>query len=70
MKVIQNNDTIEVTCPGCKSVLGVGVDDIRYIEMAHHGSQFQSSCVLCGHNLDISSGKVPRRWYALLGVED
>lgn len=61
----------DITCPNCKSILTVdSINDVRYCEMAHHGSPFTTSCPICGKLcVDIPSSKIPRQWYDRLGVE-
>jgi len=62
MKVIDNNNYIEVICPHCNSKLGVHKEDIRYNEIPHRCSEFEVECGACGNTVGIEPEKVPSSW--------
>jgi hypothetical protein len=66
MKVLDNNNYIEVGCPHCKSKLGVHVGDIRYNEMGHHGSVFKITCEACGRPVDLNQSQIPASWISTI----
>ena len=70
MKVLENNDTIEVECPHCKSKLGIHVGDVRYNEIAHHSSTFEVSCGACGRPAGIKQEQLPARWVSTIVPKD
>lgn len=66
MKIIHNNNYIEVECNHCRSILAVVLQDITYTEMAHHGSPYTAECGACNRTLNITSKRIPKTWIAAL----
>lgn len=66
MKVLENNNFIEVTCSHCHSKLGVHLADIRYHEIAHRTPPFTASCGACGGTVGVPEASIPRSWVAAL----
>ncbi len=66
MKILDNNNYIEVRCNHCQSALGIHYPDIHYQEMAHHGSPYTTKCAACQRITDIPPRLVPQRWKAAL----
>jgi endogenous inhibitor of DNA gyrase (YacG/DUF329 family) len=70
MKVLVDNNHISVECPHCKSSLGVFVEDIRYNEMAHHTSVFETDCGACGKPVGIKDPSIPPSWKHVIIPDD
>jgi len=75
MRVLRNNDTIRVTCTGCKSVLAVECDDVKTSDIGHgHASEFWARCAVCGKEICLSREQIPTRWISAIlannGIED
>lgn len=70
MRILVNNNYIKVVCPGCKSELGVHKEDIRYNEIQHHCSEFDTTCGACGVRVPIPSGDIPRNWLHTIVPDD
>lgn len=73
MKIIENNhkqDSIEITCPHCNSKLSVEVSDIRYNEIVHNCSQFESTCEACGRPIGISQKQIPAGWVRFIAPDE
>jgi sialic acid synthase SpsE len=62
MKILDNNNYIEVTCTHCNSKLGVHKEDIRYNEIPHNCSEFEAICGACGGTVGIETGEIPPSW--------
>lgn len=60
MKILKNNNTHEVTCDSCKSLLAIEIFDITYTEMVHHGSPFTCVCAACSDTINLY--KLPQDW--------
>jgi len=59
MRILENNDIIEIRCPGCISLLGVEKEDIT--DVFGHGTYIH--CIACGKRIDLSSSDIPKRWW-------
>ena len=70
MIVIENNNYISVECPGCKSKLGIHLEDIRYNEITHNCSSFEATCCACGNRIAINESLIPRNWIITLVPND
>lgn len=70
MRVLKNNDIIQVTCPGCRSELGVEITDVHVNEMCHHGTGQWVCCSQCGTTIDIPFADIPSHWRATLFADD
>jgi RNase P subunit RPR2 len=58
MRIVINNNTIEVTCQRCKSVLAVTVGDIK----DKMGLGTHVVCAACNTIVPVPVGKIPRHW--------
>ena len=58
MKVITNNDYIQIECPHCGSTLGIYRSDIHVVEMCSD----YVICDVCGGSFNIPSSKIPSHW--------
>lgn len=67
MRVIENNDTIQATCPHCKSVLAVEISDVRWNEIPHHCSEFEISCGVCDRSFGVN---IPKSWISKIVPND
>lgn len=63
MKILENPNYVKVTCPHCKSELGVHLQDIMYNELAHgHHPEFSCTCAACNRNVELPSKMIPLSW--------
>lgn len=60
MRVIRNNDEIEIKCHNCKSVLGVVAEDISDVEFVGTTAK----CPVCGVEMKIAMKHIPKRWHS------
>jgi hypothetical protein len=49
---------------------GVFVEDIRYNEMAHHTSVFETDCGACGKPVGIKDPSIPPSWKHVIIPDD
>ena len=63
MRVLQNNDYIEMECPKCKSDLAVFAKDIRCPEL--HGGPSVICCV-CSRVIPMRFSDIPKRWMPIV----
>lgn len=70
MKVLENNNFIEVVCGFCHSKLGVYVEDIRYNDIAHNCPPFEATCGACGRATEVKEALIPRAWMPAIVQED
>ena len=67
MRVIQNNDVIEITCSGCKSRLAINSDDVQTSDIGHgHSHEFWINCSVCGKENGFSRNVFPNRWLPII----
>ena len=66
MRIILNNNTIEVTCQHCKSVLAVCVGDIKDTM----GVGTHVVCAACQTIVPVPAGKIPKHWRNELDWDD
>lgn len=69
MFIRQNNNTIDVTCECCKSLLTILISDVIYTEMAHHGPLFSCICLACRGIINLDS-ILNREWMSELMPDD
>ena len=67
MRVLVNNDIIEVACSGCKSVLGVEVDDVMENDMS---GRIWVNCMVCGVSIDVPLENIPKHWLCQIFEDD
>jgi len=71
VRVIENNDVIEVTCSRCGSKLVVECEDVQTTDIGHGHSHMQwANCCQCGKEIGIPLEKIPSHWRAYLFVDD
>lgn len=70
MRVLENNNYIEVSCPHCKSKLGVHVGDIRHNEIAHRCPAFEVACGACGRSVGLKREQIPANWISTIIPDD
>jgi len=70
MKVLDNNNYIEVVCQHCRSKLGVHLEDIRYNEIPHNCAEFEVTCGACGHSVGITGTLIPAMWMRSIVPDD
>jgi hypothetical protein len=63
MRVLKNNDYLEIECPHCKSELAVFAKDIRCPEI--HGGPSVICCV-CRHSIPIKFSRIPNAWMSIV----
>jgi hypothetical protein len=67
MRILENNDTIKVICPGCKSVLAVEVQDVQATDISHGREQPQwVNCPQCSRDVGIPLAAIPMHWRAVV----
>ena len=58
MRIVVNNNTVEVTCQHCKSVLAICVTDIRdTMELVTY-----VVCAACNTVVPVPLSKIPKHW--------
>ncbi len=62
MRVIENNDFIEVTCPHCKSKLAVHCEDI----IDNDVGPLTIKCGVCGRTIETNAGQIPNHWKSII----
>ena len=63
MRIVENNDVIELTCQGCGSVLESECDDVETCDIGHgHASEFWVHCAVCGKEIAFPRDSIPNRW--------
>jgi hypothetical protein len=69
VKILDNNNYIEATCPHCKSKLGIHQGDIRHNEISHRNSAFEATCAACGRIVPIQATSIPNSWVSSITGE-
>lgn len=62
MRVLANNDYVEVVCPHCKSKLGAHKGDVRENGNTHAQTDFELTCGVCGKTVEIPNSVIPNSW--------
>lgn len=75
MRVLENNDTVELVCTGCETVLAVECDDVKTDDICHgRPAEFWVHCPQCETCLGLSRRDFPNHWlYRIMnnnGIED
>ncbi len=71
MRVLENNNYIEIICVRCGSKLAVNVEDIKYHEIHHHCSaEFYVCCGACGRRTGVDSSRIPKTWIRKIISDD
>jgi RNase P subunit RPR2 len=64
MRILQNNDYIQVRCPKCNSLLGVNAGDLS--PGGHTGQEIMCTCAACRWHIQIPFASIPKRWVTQL----
>jgi len=70
MRILENNNFIEVVCTHCHSKLGVHAKDIRSNDIIHNCTPFETTCEACGRTTEVNEAIIPRAWIHIIVPED
>jgi len=59
MRIIKNNNSIEITCKYCDSILAITKEDILDYEI----SGIHVECAACGRLTQILTSSIPKDWW-------
>lgn len=71
MRVITNNDVIEVTCSRCGSELAAEIHDIQHTDIGHGRAEMQwVNCCVCGREVCVPLKQIPVHWRSYIFADD